>query len=512
MRYTCSFIDRLAAQPSRPLLWSADTVTKAGDLLTQSTKLAAMLERHGLGDGDVAVVLAEGGPAFLYIVYATMMTGLKLALIDPEMGPDNYQAKLAQLKPAVVFVDSRLLLLQEHPLVYGPARRLFHAPYIPWFNGSLLVSIGSWMPLVRRHERLGRWLKHAPPFATSELPARSGEYLITYTSGTLAEPKGVVHSFAGLEESVQHVARMLGDPERLRIATHLPHYMMLSLSMGMPVFAWKQKWPAAKKLRFIEQNGITNLFGPPSDYVPMIAALEKEGRRFPDSLRWILLGAAPVYPSFLRRLRNVLPPHTRVVCIYGMTENLVVATAELDEKLDFAEPGDLLGRPVDGVEVRIADDGELLLRSGQCYTRYFHESERPPWHATGDLARLRSDGSIVLLGRKKDMIIRGNFNLYPALYEPTINRMPGIDAAVLLGIYDETRADEVVYLVVEPAEDDPSRKDLVRQQIAAALREGPFAIDRQALPDEIRLMKLPRSGRSQKVDRNILRQRLGASP
>jgi acyl-CoA synthetase (AMP-forming)/AMP-acid ligase II len=367
------------------------------------------------------------------------------------------------------------------------------------------------MPIVRRHERLGSWLKRAPSFATSELPSRTGEYLITYTSGTLAEPKGVVHSLAGLQESVDRVAGIFGDTEGLRIATHLPHYMMLSLCVGMSVFAWKQKWSAATKLRFIEQNRITNLFGPPSDFVPLIAALEAEGRRFPDSLRWILLGSAPVYPSFLRRLQNVLPPQARVVCIYGMTENLIVATATLDEKLQFAGPGDLVGRPVDGVDVRIAEDGELQLRSEQSFTRYFHEPDRPAWHATGDLARLGPDGSIVLLGRKKDMIIRGNFNLYPALYEPTINRMPGVEAAVLLGIYDETRADEVVYLVVEPAENGSRGEDAVRQHIAAALRDGPFAIDRQALPDEIRLMKLPRSGRSQKIDRNLLRQRLGAS-
>jgi acyl-CoA synthetase (AMP-forming)/AMP-acid ligase II len=511
MRYTVSFVERLAAEPSRTLLYTGKEAVTAGAILEQSTRLAQMLEER-FGAGDVAVVIVGAGPAFLTVVYATMMSGMTLALIDPEMGPDNFRSRLAQLKPAVAFIDSRLLLLQEHPLVYGPARRWLGVPFIPSLGRALLVAVGPWMPVIRRHQRLGRWLKQAgPAFPISGLPRRTGDYVITYTSGTLAEPKGVLHSIEGLEESIRRVACVLGDAGTQRIATHLPQYILLGISAGIPVFVWNQAWPAAKKLRFIEGNGITTLFGPPSDFVPMLNALEAGRKRVPDSLRLILLGSAPVYPSFLRRLRGALPPHVRVVCMYGMTENLLVATASLEEKLLFDEPGDLVGRPVDGVEVRVGDDGELLLRSPQCYTRYFHETGRAAWHSTGDLARIRPDGTIVLLGRKKDMIIRGNFNLYPALYEPTVCRMAGVEAAVFLGVYDEARCDEVVYLVVEPTDDHSLQDDAVRQRIAGALRDGRFAIDRQALPDEIRLMKLPRSGRSHKVDRNILRRQIGHS-
>jgi acyl-CoA synthetase (AMP-forming)/AMP-acid ligase II len=513
MRYTSSFIERLAAEPSRRLLHSEEATLTGGEILEQSARIARMLEQRGFGTGDVAVVAVEAGAAFLAVVYATMMSGMTLALIDPEMGPENYRAKIAQLKPAAAFVDSRLLLLQEHPLIYGPARRWFQAPHLPWFGGALLVAVGPWMPIVRRHLRLSRWLKRGPPafLQTTGLPERGGEYAITYTSGTLAEPKGVLHGIDGLQESIRHIACVLGDPDAQRIATHLPHYMLLGISANVPVFVWKHSWPAAKKIRFIEENRITTLFGPPSDFVPLLTFLENDNRHFPNALNLILLGSAPVHPSFLRRLRAVLAPDVRVVCMYGMTENLLVATATLAEKLAFDEGGDLVGRPVDGVEVRLADDGELLLRSPQCYTRYFHGTERPAWHPTGDLARIRNDGAIVLLGRKKDMIIRGNFNLYPALYEPTVCRIAGVEAAVFLGVYDEARADEVVYLVVEPVAGSPLQDEALRRRIAATLREGRLAIDRQALPDKIRLMKLPRSGRSHKVDRNILRQQLGQS-
>jgi acyl-CoA synthetase (AMP-forming)/AMP-acid ligase II len=511
VRTTSPFTDALAAQPSRAVLRAGGVTFTAGDILRQSAKVVRELERNGFGPGDVAVIVVEPGATFLALVYAAMASGMTLALLDPEMGREHFRSKLAQLRPAVVVADSRLLLLQEHPLAYWLLRRWRGVPYFPSFAPSLVASVGPRLPVLRRHLSLRHCFSDQSPeeWTTTGVPRRTGEYLITYTSGTLAQPNGVVHSLEGLHESVRLLARVLGAPEGQRIATHLPHYMLLGISAGIPVYVWSHGWPPERKLRFIEEHGITTLFGPPSDFLPLMNAVESAGRGLPDCVNSILLGSAPVHAAFLHRLRRLLGAHVRVVCLYGMTENLLVATADLEEKLAFDERGDYVGRPVEGVELRCSADQELLLRSPQTYTRHLHEVRRPEWHATGDLARIRDDGSIVLLGRKKDMIIRGNFNIYPALYEETVCRIDGVGAAALVGVHDERQADEIVYLVVEPEPRGDIAPDRLRHQIAAALRDGEFAIDANALPDEIVVMTLPRSGRSQKVDKKALRRHLG---
>jgi acyl-CoA synthetase (AMP-forming)/AMP-acid ligase II len=108
----------------------------------------------------------------------------------------------------------------------------------------------------------------------------------------------------------------------------------------------------------------------------------------------------------------------------------------------------------------------------------------------------------VLTGRKKDMIIRRNFNLYPGLYEPTINRIPGVTECAFVGVYDEKRHDEVVALFVE------THKPLTENALRKAMETGAYSIDREAMPDLIVLQPLPRAGRQSKVDKNALRLQL----
>ena len=96
------------------------------------------------------------------------------------------------------------------------------------------------------------------------------------------------------------------------------------------------------------------------------------------------------------------------------------------------------------------------------------------------------------------MIIRRNMNIYPGLYEPTINKIKGVKAAVMVGKYKEEIHDEKVYLVVEK-EEAISEKS-IRQQ----LEYGQYAIDKEALPDAIVFQKLPRKGRQNKIDRKAI--------
>jgi acyl-CoA synthetase (AMP-forming)/AMP-acid ligase II len=198
-------------------------------------------------------------------------------------------------------------------------------------------------------------------------------------------------------------------------------------------------------------------------------------------------------------LYSVAPSHTKITCLYGMTENLLVCQIDGMEKIHTTEAGDVVGKAFDGVELSIADDGEILVSSSQLFSRYLHQDNRESPHKTGDLGYINKEGILVLNGRKKDMIIRRDTNIYPAIYEKTIKNIPGVKEAVLIGKYSEKLHDEEVYLFVET-------EMYSEQQLRKLLLSGRYSIDREALPDQIIFTKIPLSGRQNKVDRKKLRE------
>jgi acyl-CoA synthetase (AMP-forming)/AMP-acid ligase II len=135
-----------------------------------------------------------------------------------------------------------------------------------------------------------------------------------------------------------------------------------------------------------------------------------------------------------------------------------------------------------------------MVFSDQKFSRYFHEKTGVRWHASGDLGEIDEKGNLILRGRKKEMIIRRNMNIYPALYENTIKNIKGIEEAALVGIYDEEMQDEKIYLAVEG-------RDLNMRLIQHELHHGRYCIDREALPDFIFSMTIPLKGRQNKIDR-----------
>jgi acyl-CoA synthetase (AMP-forming)/AMP-acid ligase II len=261
------------------------------------------------------------------------------------------------------------------------------------------------------------------------------------------------------------------------------------LMVALPALAAGATWSSPGR----GERPVTHLFGTPADVARLLDA-----GPLPGTLRCVMLGAAPVPPAILRRLRAAAP-EAEVLSIYGTTEALPIAVASGDEKLARAADGDLLGEPLPGVSVRIAADGEIHVRSPHL-AGYLDGPQDEL--ATGDLGRLDPDGRLFLLGRKKDMLIRGSFNLYPGLYEPAIAARPGVLDCAYVGVPDPETADEQVVLAVVAA--DGQDPDVLVKQLAHDL---PTVVDVAACPDRIvPVATIPRRGRTDKPDRDALRR------
>jgi acyl-CoA synthetase (AMP-forming)/AMP-acid ligase II len=489
--------------PQKVFITEGGKGVTVGEIYEDAVKIAHKLQAQGFKKSDRVAIAAPPNAEFVKIMYALIFLKATVAIIDPEMGRDNYNSKLKQFNPHWAFVDSRLILLQEHPILrYFYLKKSKTAPYFPYTPSVKMVACGRWLPIFQKKTFLTQWLKQPTPTALQweEGINTEGEqhaFLITYTSGTIDEPKGVVHSFNSLYNSLKLIGNQLDTHKENLIATYLPHYMLIGFSVNMPSILYNPKLTAVQKLAFFEAHKVTTIMGPPSDFVPLTEHCENTSKVFPSTLQHILLGSAPVTRRFLQRLVAVLPTHTRITCLYGMTENLLVASVDGRFKKDYNCEGDLLGKPAAGVDIEIIND-EISIKSNQLFTRYFHMSSRNAFHPTGDLGAFDTQNFLILRGRKKDMIIRRNLNIYPAIYEATINRIEGVTEAVLVGIYDDILHDEKVYLIIEGTNLNP-------QDILNKLKKGVYSIDNEALPDKILFMTLPRSGRQHKVNKEAIR-------
>ena len=168
-----------------------------------------------------------------------------------------------------------------------------------------------------------------------------------------------------------------------------------------------------------------------------------------------------------------------------------------DKKLAYKGKGDIVGKLLPNIQLKIAKDDEILLHSNQIYLRYWHQTKRGKWHETGDLGTFLKDRQLALLGRKKNVIVRTSLNIYPGLYEPIINQIKGVKEAVMIGIYNHKKNDEYIVLAFEG---DINEKDLMEK-----VSFGKYSLDKRAIPDFIFKTKILHKGRQLKVDFEKLR-------
>lgn len=480
-------LDSCRRTPSAVAIIGADgSSITYGRLRERALRIRDRMTAAGLSRGDGVLYAVEPSPDAIAIAIGVVAAGGVLVLADPGIAPEVLAARLKLARPRWVVAASRLYAITA----FGPLRAIARR------RGVLLPDLRDPLPgQPLEHAYTGRWLPGVPPKAV-RLRGLSGAYeeklpvtelddpaAVIFTSGTTAQPRAVVHSrrslAAGLEIFRSRLEMTPGD------VVHTD-----GLMLGLPALIGGATWSMPAGPALISRRNVTHLYAVPVE----LARLADQVGRFPDSVRHILLGSAPAPPGVLRKA-IAAAPGAEVLSIYAMTEALPIAVATAREKLDYPD-GDLLGPPLPGVGVRVTDEDELVVSGPQVAPRYLGA---PPHTevATGDLARIDDRDQLVLLGRKKDMILRTGFNIYPSLYEPAISALPGVAEAAIVGLPDPVTGDEEVVLAVVPAAG--FREDRLR----AAL---PGLIDAGALPDRTAVLpSFPRSGRSQKLDRGALR-------
>jgi acyl-CoA synthetase (AMP-forming)/AMP-acid ligase II len=268
---------------------------------------------------------------------------------------------------------------------------------------------------------------------------------IIYTSGTTGRPKGVMMNHVQTLRAYEEWATLADLRERDRYLMINPFFHTFGLKAGLiaSFLRGATMLPVAvfdtdRVVDLIESERITMLPGPPTLYHSLLTVSDK---RKLASLRAGVTGAADIPVELVRRIHDELPFQT-LMTGYGLTEAGNVTLSRPGDS--FEDVATTAGLPCEGVEVRIADDGEVLVRGYNVMQGYFDDPDATAaaidddgWLHTGDLGNLNGAGRLRIVGRKKDMFIVGGFNAYPAEIEGFLLEHPAVAQAAVIGVADE---------------------------------------------------------------------------
>ncbi len=478
-----------------------------GEIGQRISRAATTLQGLGLVEGAAALYAVRPGAHAMVLLSALLLAGPTVVALDPGVSARLLAERLKLLAPRWVVAES---------IVYAAGAPGLPRLLLRWAGmvlpdirlpGARFMRVGLRLPGVPPSRDCSSLWTAADPLALLLTSRRDRPVLALFTSGTTAAPKTALHTATSLGAACTIISRRMALRETDVVYSTQTHQMLAALLAGACCVVPPTGPDARRFIADIERYRVTHTYGMPFELSAVVARLEEQGKKLPAHLRVIVLGSAPVRPAFLTRLRAVCASDTEVWCAYGMSEIFPVSLVESREKLIFEGEGDLVGAPVEGVRVDVADDGELHVSGPNLFAGYVGQ---PPLtvHATGDLARIDTQGRIVLLGRKKDMIIRGPHNIYPSLYEATIAAIPGVETCALVGLPNADGTDERLVLAVQPRAGEDGRR--IRDRVQCALRDGSCAIDAFARPDDVVVCTLPLSGRSAKIDRGRLLAQLAA--
>jgi len=461
-----------AARPDAPALLHEDGAVTYAELDARSDAVAAGLAARGIGPGVAVALQLPNIPEFPVSYYGILKTGatvvpLNVLLRVPEVG---YQ-----------LTDSGARLLITWAGVAAEAAK-----------GAAEAGLTE-LYVVGAADGIGR------PFA--ELATPAGEPMplgdrgpadvaaIVYTSGTTGVPKGAELTHFQLYMNADVPGRMFEIHPEDVVLTALPLFHVFGMSSAMNLairfgaaLSLVPRFTPEKVLAAIERDRATIFDGVPTMFGALLAYPDA-ARYDTSSLRVCVSGgdAIPGHVLDAFELRFRVP----ILEGYGMTETASTITFNRgpDERRAYS-----VGRPVWGVEVEVWDDDGRRLppgrrHIGELVTRGYHtmrgyrghpiataDAFRGGWFHTGDLGYADADGFLYIVDRKKELIIRGGYNVYPREVEEILYRHPDVAEAAVVGIPDERLGQEVKAIVVPSPGQAPTAEQIVeycRERLAA---------------------------------------------
>ena len=452
--------------PDRPALVLGDEVISYKQLDEATARVAALLAGWGVGPSERVGVMLPNLPEFAIAYYGALRAGAVVVPMNP---------LLKEREVSFYLSDSGAKLLFASAGFAGPATAGANA------TGSQCIVTGPESPL-------DELLAGVAP--SREVARRQAEdtAVILYTSGTTGTPKGAELTHANLARNAEVSLGLftLGPDDVILGALPLFHAFGQTCGLNTAVLAGAAlalvpRFDAGAVLETIEQRRVTVFEGVPTMYAALLHHPDRE--RFDVStLRVCVSGGAALAVEILHAFESAFG--CLVLEGYGLSETSPVACFNHPDR--ERKPGSI-GTPVDGVQMRLVDDdrrevgpgeaGEVAIRGHNVMKGYWQCPEATAtaidadgWFYSGDIGRIDEDGCFFIVDRKKELIIRGGYNVYPREIEEVIYEHQAVREAAVIGIPHPDLGEEVGAAIAlkRDSEVDPAElRNFVKERVAA---------------------------------------------
>ena len=441
-----AFLERQTPFADKVFLnWSNRLSLTYGELPAAVGRYQAALVALGCRPGDRLIVQAERSPAFIMLYLASLAAGVIFIPLNTAYTPDELAYFIGDAEPRVV--------------VGQAATRAILEAAAAGVEGARIVTIegdGS--------GTLEQMAADATPLTDVHPSAVDDVACILYTSGTTGRPKGAMLSHGNLSSNVAALTEAWQFSADDVLLHTLPLFHAHGLFVALQLCLWNgctvlalDKFEPGAVIDALPRASV--FMGVPTFYTRLLAS----GRLTRDACRTMRLfvsGSAPLLPQTFDEF-EAATGH-RILERYGMTETIMITSNPYEMS---GRKAGTVGYALPGIEVRVVDGdgkvvgdgvvGDLEVRGPNVLKGYWRKPEataqsfRPgDWFITGDVAVADADGRVTLVGRSKDLIISGGYNVYPAEVESVLNDLPGVKESAVIGVPHPDFGEGVVAVLV----------------------------------------------------------------